>query len=138
MRKTQLEIAEPARWLRQLSEDSAGCRRLVSESKGMACAAYRLARAQCSVETGEPPCLHDLQAAAAWLGARLGEQSVLPIKSLLPGAVAAISAESNRPSSSVQTSVRPGAQEAARSVPPPAPSSKRRPKSRPHASGVSL
>jgi hypothetical protein len=138
MRKTQLEIAEPALWLRQLSEDSAGYSRLVSESKGMARAAYRLARAQCNVETGEPPRLQDLQAAAALLAARLGGQSALPIKSLLPGAVAAASAQSNRPSPSVQASVRPNAQEVVRSVPPPAPSSMRRAKSRPHASRVSV
>jgi hypothetical protein len=134
MRKTQLEIAEPALWLRQLSEDSAGYSRLVSESKGMASAAYRLARAQCSVETGEPPRLPDLQAAAAQLAARLGGQSALPIKSLLPGALEAASARSSRPSPSAQTSL----QEVARSAPPPAPSSLRRPKSRPQASRVSL
>jgi hypothetical protein len=134
MRKTQLEIAEPALWLRQLSEDSAGYSRLVSESKGMASAAYRLARAQCSAQTGEPPRLLDLQAAAAQLAARLGGQSALPIKSLLPGALEAVSAQSSRPSTSAQASVP----EVARSAPPPAPSSQRRPKSRPHASRVSL
>jgi hypothetical protein len=133
MRKTQLEIAEPALWLRQLSEDSAGYSRLLSESKGMASAAYRLARARCSVETGEPPRLQDLQAAAAQLAAHLGRHSALPIKSLLPGAVEAVSAEPSRPRSSVQAS----AQEVLRSAPPPAPSSRRRAKSRPHTSPVS-
>ena len=134
MRKIQLEIAEPALWLRQLSEDSAGYSRLVSESKGMASAAYRLARAQCSAETGEPPRLEDLQAAAAQLAARLGGQSALPIKSLLPGALEAVSAQSSRPSTSALASVP----EVLRSAPPPAPSSRRRAKSRPHASRVSL
>ena len=138
MRKTQLEIAEPALWLRQLSEDGAGYSRLLSESKGMASAAYRLARAQCSVMTGELPRLQDLQAAAAQLAARLGGQSALPIKSLLPGAVAASGAQSSRPSSSAPASARPNLQEIARTVPPPAPSSRRRPKSRPHPSRASL
>ncbi|HEY5375469.1 MAG TPA: hypothetical protein VIK01_17435 [Polyangiaceae bacterium] len=137
MRKTRLEITEPSLWLRQLSEDSAGYSRLVGESKGMARAAYRLARAQCSVETGESPCLKDLQAAAELLAARVGGQSALPIKSLLSGAVEASSAEAKRPSP-VQASVRPSAQEAVRSAPPPAPSSMRRPKSRPHASRASV
>jgi hypothetical protein len=134
MRKTQLEIAEPSLWLRQLSEDSAGYSRLVSESKGMARAAYRLARARCSVETGESPSLNDLQAAAELLAARVGGQSALPIKSLLPGAAEANREEFKR----LSRSVRASAQEALRSMPPPAPSSMRRAKSRPHASRVSL
>ncbi|HEX3851742.1 MAG TPA: hypothetical protein VHW01_12295, partial [Polyangiaceae bacterium] len=123
MRKTPLEIAEPSLWLRQLSEDSAGYSRLVSESKGMVRAAYRLARARCSVESGESPSLKDLQAAAELLAARVGGQSALPIKSLLPGALDTSSAQSERPSASLQ----PSSQAALRSVPPPAPSSMRRP-----------
>ncbi|HEY3664516.1 MAG TPA: hypothetical protein VGL19_00905, partial [Polyangiaceae bacterium] len=72
MRKTPIEIADPAQWLRQLAEDSAGYHRLVSESKGLARAAYRLARARCTIETGDAPSLRDLKAAVAELGARLG------------------------------------------------------------------
>ena len=116
MRKTQLEIADPAAWLRSLAADSAGFSRLVSESKGMARAAYRLARAHCSIETGASPSLDDLQEATTWLAARLGVAAALPIKSVLPGAV----------------------QEVTRSVAPPAPSSRRQSKSRPEASRVSL
>ena len=116
MRKTQLEIADPAAWLRHLAEDRDGFSRLVGESKGMARAAYRLARAHCSIETGGSPSLQDLQEATTWLAARLGVSSALPIKSVLPGAV----------------------QEVARSVAPPAPSSFNRVKSRPEASRVSL
>src|SRR5882724_776411 len=98
MRKTPLEIADPAQWLRQLSEDSAGYSQLVRESKGVARAAYRLARAQCSVETGESPALPDLKAAAAQLAGRLGEQVSLPIESMLPGSIEASSSASRLPS----------------------------------------
>jgi hypothetical protein len=115
MRKTQLEIADPAAWLRHLADDRDGFSRLVGESKGMARAAYRLARAHCSIETRGTPSLQDLQEATTWLAARLGVSTALPIQSVLPAAV-----------------------EAARSVPPPAPSSLHRAKSRPEASRVSL
>ena len=133
MRKTQLEIADPASWLIQLAEDATGYYRLVHESGGMARAAYRLARARCS---GEAPCLEDLQAAAAALAANLGGQVALPIRSLLPSAPPPSSAV---PSSGVVPSVAPasGLVGAARSLPPPAPSSRRQPKSRPHVRRVS-
>jgi hypothetical protein len=133
MRKTRLEIANPAEWLRELSQDD-GYGRLVSESGGAARAAYRLAQAHCRVETGEAPRLEDLQAAAALLAARLGGRDALPIVSLLPAApVAAIETVSAKSS-------RPLVQAVARSLPPPAPSSRRRAQSqsRPEASRASL
>ncbi len=108
MRKPKLEIADPAQWLRSLSGESGGYRRLVLESGGMARAAYRLARAHCSAESGDAPLLGDLQAAASLLAARLGGHGSLPIKSLLPS-----------------------------SLPPPAPSTRARSGSRPVASRVS-
>ena len=112
MRPTQQEFANPGEWLVRLSEEQHGYNRLVSESGGMGRAAYRLARAK-SAAQGTEPCLDDLQAAAALLASRVGSGGALPIKSLLP---------------------------AARSLPPPAPSSRRRSpsQSRPSASRASV
>jgi hypothetical protein len=87
MRHTKLEITAPAQWLRSLSEERDGYRRLVLESKGTAHAAYRLARAACN---GEPPLLEDLQSATSLLASRLGGPAVLPIRSLLPTAVSGV------------------------------------------------
>ncbi len=84
MFRTRLEIADPAQWLRSLSEDSRGYSRLVLESGGMARAAYRLARAQRSAVSGGAPILGDLQAAASLLAKRVGGPGLLPIRSLLP------------------------------------------------------
>ena len=145
MRKTPLEIADPAQWLRQLSEDSAGYSHLVKDSKGVARAAYRLARAQCSVETGESPALHDLKAAAAQLAAHLGAQISLPIESMLPASVEMSSSRPSRSASCAPSPWRaastpaptPSPSRAERSVPPPAPSM-RRAKSRPQASRASV
>ena len=87
MRPTQQEFANPREWLTRLAEESDGYRRLVRESGGTGRAAYRLARARCSVTlVGSQPCLDDLQAAAELLATRLGSGGTLPIKSLLPSA----------------------------------------------------
>jgi hypothetical protein len=86
MRPTQQEIADPRAWLTRLAEERDGYRRLVRESGGTGRAAYRLARARCSVTLGTEPRLDDLQAAAELLATRLGSGGTLPIKSLLPGA----------------------------------------------------
>jgi hypothetical protein len=141
MRKTPIEIADPAQWLRQLAEDSAGYHRLVSESKGLARAAYRLARARCTIETGDAPMLRDLKAAVAELGARLGAQAALPIESLLPdephAALSSLAASASLPSPSRPVSRPAPRSPAVLSTPPPAPSM-RRPKSRPRESGVSV
>lgn len=111
MRPTQQEFANPREWLIRLASESDGYSRLVHESGGNGRAAYRLARAR-SAAQGTEPCLDDLQAAATLLADLLGRGGALPIKSLLPSA---------------------------RSLPPPAPSSKRRsgPRSRPRSSRVS-
>jgi hypothetical protein len=124
MRKTQLEITDPEQWLRQLAGESGGYSRLVSESRGLARAAYRLARACCSVSSGELPRLEDLQEATAFLALRLGGRDVLPIQSLLPGSVP-------------PASVEPSGSAVARSLPQPPPSAHRQSKSGPHASRVS-
>ncbi|MEI9942120.1 MAG: hypothetical protein WDO69_33310 [Pseudomonadota bacterium] len=86
MRPTQQEFASPREWLARLAEENDGYRRLVRESGGTGRAAYRLARAHCSVVHGTTPCLEDLQAAAELLATRLGSGGALPIKSLLPSA----------------------------------------------------
>ena len=112
MRPTQQEFASPREWLLKLAADEQGYGRLVAESGGMGRAAYRLARAQSSAQGGEPQ-LEDLQAAAALLASRVGGTGALPIKSLLPSA---------------------------RSMPPPAPSTRRRrpSQSRPRSTRASL
>lgn len=84
MRKTPLEIANPEEWLASLTAEAEGFRGLVRESGGVVRAAYRLARARCSVLFGAAPQLEDLEAATALLNARLGGHIVLPITSLLP------------------------------------------------------
>jgi hypothetical protein len=84
MRKMPSEIAHPEEWLASLSADAEGFSRLVRESGGVARAAYRLARARCTLLYDAPPRLEDLQAATALLNARLGGHIVLPISSLLP------------------------------------------------------
>jgi hypothetical protein len=86
MRPTQQEFADPREWLTRLAEERDGYRRLVRESGGTGRAAYRLARARCSVTLGTEPRLDDLQAAAELLATRLGSGGALPIKSLLPSA----------------------------------------------------
>ena len=138
MRKTQLEIADPQAWLASLAVESNGYSRLVRESGGMARAAYRLARAHCLVEFDDAPQLQDLQAASALLAARLGGHSVLPITSLLPAPLDAARASSNFPAAPAVPSLRQEVQPVARSFPPPAPSSLRLSKSRPHASRASV
>jgi hypothetical protein len=86
MRPTQQEFANPRAWLTQLAQESDGYRRLVRESGGTGRAAYRLARARCSVALGTEPRLEDLQAAAELLATKLGSGGALPITSLLPDA----------------------------------------------------
>ncbi len=89
------------------SEDSAGYSRLLIESNGMASAAYRFARAQCSVKTGEPSALggpaggRGVTRRACWAGT-----VTLPIQSLLPGAVEASAAQSPSRRSSERASER--------------------------------
>ncbi len=138
MRKTQLEIADPQAWLASLSVESEGYSRLVADSRGMARAAYRLARARCLVDFDDVPRLEDLQAASAFLCARLGGHTVLPITSLLPAPLDAARASSSFPPAPAVPSVRPEAPPLARSFPPPAPSSLRLSKSRPHATRASI
>jgi hypothetical protein len=88
MRPTHEEFANPRAWLTQIAAESDGYRRLVRESGGTGRAAYRLARARCSVTLGSEPRLEDLQEAAALLASRLGSGGALPITSLLPKAKA--------------------------------------------------
>ena len=82
---TRLEQDRPGEWLRQLSEETDGYRCLVAETGGLACAAYRLARARCRAQSGlgQTPTLRELQAAALTLGEQLGILDTLPITSLL-------------------------------------------------------
>jgi hypothetical protein len=57
---------------------------LVANAGGLACAAYRMARAQCRVRGhGDTPTLRELQLAALVLAERLGVLESLPITSLL-------------------------------------------------------
>ena len=138
MRKTRLEIANPQEWLVSLAADTDGFSLLVQESGGMARAAYRLARARCLALYEAPPQLADLQAAAALLSARLGGHSVLPITSLLPGPPSAAPPSGNPSATAAAHVVRQEVPPVAGSFPPPAPSSLRRAKSRPHAQRVTL
>ena len=80
MAKAHEEISSPEEWLRRLAAERDGYGQLVNESGGMARAAYRLARARCKVESGAPPALDDLQAAARMLAARVGHGGALPIR----------------------------------------------------------
>ena len=135
MRKTQLEIADPRAWLASLAVESEGYRRLVGESRGMARAAYRLARARCLVDFDDAPRLEDLQAATAFLCARLGGHTVLPITSLLPPPLDAARTSSSVPAA---PTARQEGRPLERSFPPPAPSSLRLSQSRPQADRASL
>ncbi|HEY4159083.1 MAG TPA: hypothetical protein VGM29_13335 [Polyangiaceae bacterium] len=85
MARRNEEIDHPAEWLRALFEDASAFERLVTESGGMAHAAYRLARARCraSAVPTALPTLGELQAAALILARRVGAPETLPIKSLL-------------------------------------------------------
>src|SRR3954467_13760205 len=140
MRKTPLEIANPEQWLANLTADTEGLGRLVRESGGIACAAYRLARARCALLFHAAPQLQDLQAAAALLNARLGRHTVLPIRSLLPppetggrrssSVPAGLSAHSTQGETQTETP--------APSFPPPAPSPPGRAKTRERAHRASV
>ncbi|MEP7049926.1 MAG: hypothetical protein ABJB12_06215 [Pseudomonadota bacterium] len=139
MRKTPLEIANPQEWLASLAADAEGFRRLVRESGGVGRAAYRLARARCSVLFDAAPELADLQAAAGLLGARLGGHSVLPISSLLPPPPeAAARTPSSFPAGPTVQETHSAAPPRASSLPPPAPSSLSRVKPRPQATRASV
>jgi len=135
MRPTQQEFAHPEQWLLRLESEPNAYGKLVSESHGSGRAAYRIARARCSVLGSGEPRLDDLQSAAALLAARLGGAGALPIRSLLPGAPSALP-----PAASSVQPPAPSLPAPALSAPPPAPSSRRRngSKSRPHASRVSV
>lgn len=118
--RTQLELLNPREWLAKLTADADGFSRLVRESGGIACAAYRLARARCSAESNLGPQLHDLQAAAALISARLGRHSLLPISSSLPAPPDRARALSKFPAPAKLPST--GTAPARRSVPPSPPS----------------
>ncbi len=141
MRPTQQEFANPDQWLLRLAAEDEGYRKLVSDSGGAARAAYRLARARCSVAGSGEPQLEDLQSAAALLAVRLGSGGALPIQSLLPGAPSSLPPAPTSvplPARSVQPPAR-SLPPPATSAPPPAPSNRRSaPKSRPHSSRVSV
>ena len=79
------ELDHSAEWLRALYEDAGAFARLVSDSGGMAHAAYRLARARCRANAVPTtlPTLEELQAAALILARRVDTSGPLPIKSLL-------------------------------------------------------
>jgi hypothetical protein len=134
MRPPQQEFAQPREWLIRLAEESDGYRRLVSESHGFGRAAYRLARARCTVNDAGEPCLEDLQAAATLLANCLGTGGALPIRSLLP------SARSLPPAAPPPAASQPPARPVLSQTPvPPAPSQRRaNSKSRPHATRASV
>ena len=121
--RTQLELSNPRQWLANLTADAVGLSRLVQESGGVACAAYRLARARCSVEAGAAPQLQDLQAAAALISARLGRHSLLPISSSLPATPDRARALSKFPGPAKVPST--GAEPVQHALASPAPSSQR-------------
>lgn len=140
MRKTPLEIANPEQWLANLTADTEGLGRLVRESGGIACAAYRLARARCALLFHAAPQLQDLQAAAALLNARLGRHTVLPIRSLLPPPETGARRSSSVPAglSAHSTQGETQTETAARSFPPPTPAAFRPSLSQPQAGRASL
>lgn len=113
MTKAHEELTSPDEWLHRLEREGYG--RLVDESGGIARAAYRLARARCKVESGAPPALDDLQAAARLLAARVGRGGALPITSVLA---------SDADSSGLHAT-HAALESALRSLPPPPPSSLR-------------
>jgi hypothetical protein len=115
MAKAHEELSSPRDWLRKLAEERDGYGRLVNESGGMARAAYRLARARCTVESDAPPALDDLQAAARLLAARVGRGGTLPITSVLA---------SDADTSGLHAT-HAAIEGALRSLPPPPPSSMR-------------
>ncbi|HTA93492.1 MAG TPA: hypothetical protein VK745_28130 [Polyangiaceae bacterium] len=113
MTKAHQELSSPQEWLHRLASEQGGYGRLVDESGGMARAAYRLARARCKVESGAPPALDDLQAAARLLAARVGRGGALPITSVLA---------SDADSSGLHAT-HTALESALRSLPPPPPPS---------------
>jgi hypothetical protein len=115
MAKAREELTNPEEWLRRLASERDAYVRLIDESGGSACAAYRVARARVS-PSGAPPTLEDLQAAARLLATRVGRGGALPITSLLASDadVAGLHA------------VHAQVESAVRSLPPPAPSSQAR------------
>jgi hypothetical protein len=125
MAKARVELTSPEEWLYLLAREQDGYARLIAESGGTARAAYRLASARCKVESesGAPPTLEDLQAAARLLASRVGRGGALPITSVLASDADASALEA------VHTSV----QGALRTLPPPAPSSQKRVASRSEA-----
>jgi hypothetical protein len=84
MPSTRLERERPSEWLHQLEEQPLGYRVLVANAGGLACAAYRLARARCRLQGhGDTPTLRELQLAALLVAERVGALESLPITSLL-------------------------------------------------------
>ena len=118
MAKAREELINPGEWLRRLATERDGYARLIDESGGTARAAYRVARARCSVESqsGAPPTLEDLQAAARLLATRMGRGGALPITSVLASDADAAGLHA----------VHAQVESALRSLPPPAPSSRAR------------
>ena len=118
MAKAREELTNPEEWLRRLTNERDGYARLIDESGGSACAAYRVARARCTTvpPSGAPPTLEELQAAARLIASRVGRGGALPITSLL--ASDADVAGLHAVDAQVESAVR--------SLPPPAPSSQAR------------
>lgn len=84
MASSRIERERPGEWLRQLDEQPLGYQILVASSRGLASAAYRLARARCRQQgRGEAPTLRELQVAASFVAERVGKLDSLPITSLL-------------------------------------------------------
>ena len=85
MSPTRLEVERPSEWLRRLAEEPEAYALLVTQSAGLARAAYRIASARCRAHAGvgAMPTLRELQAAALVLAERLGTVEALPITSLL-------------------------------------------------------
>jgi hypothetical protein len=79
------ELDRPSEWLRRLEEDPALYEHLLSDSGGLARAAYRLARARCQAQevSCRVPTLREVKAAAQSLVRHCGPIADLPLPSVL-------------------------------------------------------
>ncbi len=117
MAKARQELTHPHEWLRHLASERDGYARLIAESGGSACAAFRIARARCAAESPDAiPTLEDLQAAARLLAGHVGRGGALPITSLL----------ASDSDISGLLAVHSKVESVLSSLPPPAPSSRER------------
>jgi hypothetical protein len=85
--QTVEEFERPSEWLRRIQEDRSAYTLLVSESGGLACAAYRVARARGRVQpvSNGVPTLRELLAAAREIALNTADELGIVKASLLLG-----------------------------------------------------